>query len=203
MLLGAGAFGVEWLRSKTGKPYGDDGPKHRSVSAIRSKACRMGLGGLGRGSMTLAELVEATGYSRTQLLRAQYALSQKWKRTGPRGPYLITEDQKEDLMEWLKHDYWCKAKHLYVCVWYSGSNRRHYSAGLCGTCHKAHFRLCRALGIPTALEDQIRFLERVKATIPEDCDKVWIKSALWRLRKGLALDIETLDKARRSGGKIE
>ena len=191
LLLGAGAFGIEWLRAQTGQPYGEHGPKHRSEKAVRNKASIMGLGGLTRGAYTLRSLMRETGYTRKQLVRAQYALNQKWKRSGPRGYFLVTEDQRDDILEWLKHDYWCRPKHLYACMWCGGSRRPHYSAGLCGTCHRRHLRLCGQLGLPAGLMAQAQLVGLVRRRAVGG-EVQFVRKVSWRLGRKLALDQQQL-----------
>jgi hypothetical protein len=191
ILMGAGAFGVSWLRAQTKGAYSWPGaPKRRSYHAVMCKAWRMGLGGVTRGSMSLADVCKRTGYTKTLLMRAMSALNQKWKRTGKRGDYLITDDQLDEMLDWLKHDYWSKAKRLYACSWCSASNRPHEGLGLCCSCFWKHLKLCKRLGVPTGIESQLGLWVRLKRLVwPDTGDDAKLLARLgWRLNKRLALD---------------
>lgn len=138
LLVGTAACGMVWVQDHT-KP--NKRKKVRSVNALRCKAYKMGLMGLNAGLGSLHDIEESTGYSKTQLLRARKALRQKWKRSSAAGNYLITVFQIEELLDWLKDDYWCTSKKLYNCV-YCGSNKeKHVSFGLCKACLKTYRKI--------------------------------------------------------------
>lgn len=162
LLHGIGFYGVEWFRRQAGKPYDyPNAPACRSRAAVYAKARALfGAGGLTRGVFTLARLARDTGYHVTQLRRAGSALNQKWKRLGPRGCYLLTDEQVEDILEWLKHDFWSKALRLYVCVWCGGKEHPHKGGGLCSRCYWQHRRLCEVLDLPSSLEAQLELVTR-------------------------------------------
>jgi len=148
---GVGIYGIEWFRRKTGK----------SLDAIQAKARRMyGHGGLSRGAFTVREASRRTGYHREQLYRAMQALRQKWKRTSSQGSYLIYEEQLEELVQWLKTDYWSGYHRLYGCLWCDTQDRPHYELGLCQRCYQRFAqRLCRR-DLPLARQS---LLELVRA----------------------------------------
>lgn len=153
LLQGAGVYGLAWFRRKCGDSYPEDewpgAPKGRSYHSIRRKAYRMyGGGGMTRGSYTLAQACEQTGYSHTQFERAREALAQKWKRTSPNGPHLIYEEQLEEMLKWLQVDYWSKKHRLYNCVRCGTDTRPHQSQGLCNRCFGRYVRRLTRAGLP-------------------------------------------------------
>lgn len=90
LLQGVSIYGLEWFSRKTG----------RSLPAVKAKALRLyGKGGLTRGAFSLAEASTKSGYTVRQLQQGMRALHQKWKRTSPRGSFLIYEEQLEDLAQ--------------------------------------------------------------------------------------------------------
>ena len=140
---GVGSYGIRWFQKRVNVP-GDYEGAERSRSAIYSAARRhCGKGGLTRGVYTLNRLMRETGFERTHLMRARSALKQKWKRTSTRGAYLITEEQADEILEWLKHDYWSKEKHLYCCLGCQTESRPHHSLGLCRRCYFGYRRRCK------------------------------------------------------------
>jgi hypothetical protein len=195
LMGGVGFFGGEWFRKQGGQPYDyPNAPKVRSSAAVYAKARRLfGAGGLTRGSYTLARLAKETGYGRAQIRRAQSALNQKWKRLGPRGAHLITDEQAGDIIEWLKHDFWCKALRLYSCSWCGLSAKPHKGAGLCGACYFQHRRECQLRGVPTALAEQVVFLsdKSLDSCLPGEAR--FVRRAVNRLRAGKALSLDDLD----------
>lgn len=184
---GIGISGVRWFTTRCSRSY----------KAIYNKALReYGKGGLTRGAYTLWEVCQTTGYTRSHMLRAQSALNQKWKRLGPVGAHLITDEQLEDIVEWLKHDFWSKAKKLYGCQWCTTTNRTHKGAGLCQRCYFRHIYLCKQLGIPSSLSGQMALLRKAKSL---DCANLeahgtFIRRAMARLQSGLALSEENLER---------
>jgi len=151
----------------------------------------MGIGAMTRGTYSLQTATTMTGYSRTHLLRASAALNQKWKRMGPRGTFLISHEQIEDIVNWLRHDFWCKSKRLYNCVWCTTSTREHRSGGLCGPCFFNHRRMCRRLGLPPTVGAQLRLLVSLDCKTPSEAE--WSEKAAQRLRRKVVLDISQLD----------
>lgn len=194
LLLGAGAFGIGWLRKKTGPSYDwKNAPKHRSYRAVISRARRMGLGGFTRGTRSLAKLCRETGYDRTQLLRAMTALNQKWKRTGSHGCFLITDDQIDELLEWLKHDFWAKSKHLYSCCWCSGVKRPHLMLGLCNHCFWKYRKMCLALRVPSGVKQQKGLVVRLRSMRIQPQERKFLERVAWRLGRKLALERSQLE----------
>ena len=135
---GVGISGVEWFKKHCGK---------RSRAAVYGKLRReYGPGGLTRGVYTLHELEKTTGYDEGQIRRAGGALNQKWKRLGPRGAHLITEEQMREIVTWLGHDFWAPGHRLYGCKVCQTTNRPHKALGLCERCYYVHRRLRRKTG---------------------------------------------------------
>jgi hypothetical protein len=153
-LDGVGTAGISWLRFRGGAPYSwPNAPKRRSRAAVYAKARRLyGGGGIARGSYAIAAICRTTGYSRTHLRRAMSALAQKWRRTSPRGRYIVYEDQLEELTAWLAHDYWSKTHRLHVCLWCGLAKRPHGGQGLCVRCYQRYTRALSRAGLPRAPE---------------------------------------------------
>ena len=141
LLQGVGANSIDWLCRKLRK----------SRAAVDSKLYRMFRGGISRGTYSLKEIIDITGYSRSHLIRARKALKQKWKRTSNKGIFLITDDQIEELADWLGLDYWSRSHHLYKCIWCYTSDNPHRSYGLCTECYKEYDNLIRKLGLPRSI----------------------------------------------------
>lgn len=183
---GVGISGISWFQQRCGG---------RSRSSIYHKLRReYGPGGLTRGAFTLHEIEKRTGYSETQIRRAGGALNQKWKRLGPRGAHLITEEQMREIVTWLGHDYWSKSHHLYGCSWCNTNRRPHWASGLCGKCYHRHRRLCRKLGLPADVAGQRELLQR--SAIGRDIGGRhgrFKAEGLARLEAGLALTAAQLD----------
>lgn len=159
---GIGSFGWQWFQKKTSKPH-DGLDRRRSKAAIYMRLRRMGIsGGLTRGTFSLQQVSTATGYSISQLRRAQSALGQRWKRTSRTGPYLILEEQVEELLEWLKHDYWCKSLRLYGCVNCGTQVRPHYSGGQCRRCYYQRRRETQRYFLPFTKKEVLDFVQKVQ-----------------------------------------
>ena len=178
----------------------------KTESAVYSKLSRdYGKGGLTRGSYTLWELSRDTGYSRTQLRRAQSALGQKWKRLGPVGAHLITEEQKSELVVWLSHDYWSVTHRKYSCVWCASSNRRVEGRGLCVRCYAGHRRWCDLHGIYSTGEGQFQWAKKIAVELGEKTGKSSrMRELVDRLGSGVALtktDLLWLISQRGQNGK--
>lgn len=152
VLQGIGANSIAWLCKKAG---------NRSYGAVIAKLNRdSGLGGLTRGSYTLASMVRLTGYNVSQLKRAQRALRQKWKKTSKNGYYLITEEQLEEIVAWLGLDYWSKPHRLYKCLWCHTRTEHHRAYGLCDVCYPKYERWIASLKIKRNLESVKGYIER-------------------------------------------
>ena len=151
---GIGSYGLAWFQQRTDAAHSyPNAPQKRSRQAVENKALReWGPGGLTRGAYSLRELIERTGYSRTQLLRGRDALRQKWKRFGPRGNFLVSEEQIEEILEWLKHDYWTVEHRLYCCRLCTSEKKPHYGLGLCRKCYWRYRRNLKKRGLPTTVE---------------------------------------------------
>ena len=154
LLDGVGYVGWKQLIRKCGG---------RSKEAISKKTLRaFGTEGITRGAYSLAQAQEETGYSRTQLIRASKALNQRWARTAKGGSYLINAEQLEDLVIWLRHDYWCKPLELYGCVDCGTSTKPHYSFGACLSCYKRLKRYAHKLGLPFTAESLLALLKGLR-----------------------------------------
>lgn len=183
---GVSISGISWFERHCG----------RTRDAIKAKLRReYGEGGFTRGAYTFWELARVTGYSRCQLKRAQNALGQKWKRLGPRGAHIITEEQLEELVAWLAHDYWSATLRRYGCAWCATERRRHTGGGLCERCYYRHRRLCIRLGLPTTFAEQLVLIRKNQRS---GGDKAGVsgkvmREAVARLEAGLALTEADLD----------
>ena len=171
---GAGIYGLDWFQRKTG----------RTLDAVKAKARRLyGGGGLTRGSFTLREAARQTGYHVDQLWRAMQALRQQWKRTSPRGSFLIYEEQLEELVQWLKTDYWNKRHRLYGCLWCNTESRAHYSLGLCRRCYNQYVQRLHRGGLPQSCQDLLEVVRRSLKTLKA----VFLDKAERQLARGRAL----------------
>lgn len=136
----------------------------RSKQAVLHMVRRQfGGGGVTRGSYQLLEAMRETGYSRSQFLRAGRALNQRWMRTKRRGDYLITGEQLEDMVSWLRHDYWSKPLEIYCCLQCGTVDRPHYTFGLCRRCHGRLGRFARRSGLPWAAKTLLEHVESLPA----------------------------------------
>jgi hypothetical protein len=163
LLMGLGAYGVEWFIRHTGPSYDYPNAPKRSVKAIKAKIDRL-VGGprFSHGAYTLESLARRSGYHPKQLHRAQGALNQKWKRTSLRGSFLITDDQAEELMAWLQHDFWNRKRHLYGCVQCGEDGQRPKAWGLCRRCYDKVRRAITLLEARLPAEARAGFEELVK-----------------------------------------
>lgn len=194
LLDGVGAYGLAWMRRRTTPGYRwPNAPGQRSVAAVYAKLYReYGVGGITRGTFSLRQVIHYSGYTREQLFRAQRALRQKWKRTGPRGVYLITDDQMEELLGWLQYDYWATCKRLYACVGCTTDSRPVYAVGLCRPCYQRYRRACRKAGVPATVKGQIQILESVSSQDREKYGMLY-REVLERVTRGIALAPEHVD----------
>ena len=174
LLQGVSIYGIEWFQRKTGK----------SLDAVVSKARRLyGSSSLTRGAYTLRGAVRSTGYDVKQLRRAQSALRQKWKRTSPRGSFLIYEEQLEELVSWLKTDYWSGQHRLYCCLWCDTENRPHYSLGLCRRCYYRYTQRLYRGGFPFSCKKLLGVVRQILKSI----DARFLVDAESHLARGRAL----------------
>jgi hypothetical protein len=181
---GVGINGLVWFKKHCG------GRTAASVYAQLRK--EYGPGGLTKGVYTINELVVKTGYQQSHIFRAGDALNQKWKRLGPRGVYLITEEQVREITTWLVHDYWSKKHRLYCCAWCTVDHNLHYSVGLCSKCYAKYRRLCASYKIPYNVAMQLKILRK----IPKTADNTILKQVSVfkvRLAMGLALEKEQIE----------
>jgi hypothetical protein len=194
---GVGTYGVAWFQKRSGKPYDwPQAPQQRSHDAIRAKARRLyGRGGLRRGSYSMSRLRRETGYTYHQLTRAQVALRQKWRRTKSNGSYLITDEQVEEILEWLKHDYWSGRSRTYCCLWCATTKGRPKSSGLCGACFSKYWRLCVKKGLPTSLVGMTKLVQKFKRrAFPKTGEHVkFLEAMLFNLSSRRALSFEELE----------
>lgn len=185
LLDGIGAFGWAALKRKTG----------HSEREIWDKVRReFGGGGITRGSYSLSQAQEETGYARSQLERAAAALNQRWQRTSKRGNYLITAEQLEDLANWLAQDFWCRKFHLYNCVQCGKSVFPHYSLGYCKPCHSVLRRyVLTTIKVPFT---SVGIKSYVDTKEPPEQDRLFYQLVLERLNAGRGVSIEQLEKVR-------
>lgn len=152
LLDGIGSFGWSVLERRTG----------HTRNAIWAKVQRdLGGGGITRGSYSLAQAMEETGYSRTQFERAASALNQRWQRTARGGNYLITAEQIEDIAHWLAQDFWCVRHRLYGCGNCATTSRPHHAGGLCRVCyHRAARFTRRVFRVRFTPEDLLDYVQK-------------------------------------------
>lgn len=183
---GVGSYGWSWLVAQSGG---------RSLAAVQAKIRRLCSSGARRGAVSLHELARNTGYSRTQLRRAGSALNQKWRRMGPRGAHIITDDQVCEIVTWLQHDFWSKQKRLYGCAWCSTTRREHRALGLCGRCWFRYRRLCSELGLPIGIVEQGRLLKDMESLTCAGLESHgrFLERARGLLARGVALDVGLLE----------
>ncbi len=161
----------------------------RSRGALHAKLRGLtGQGALSRGAYSLAQLQRDTGYTYEQLRRAASALNQKWKRLQPTGRFLVTEEQREEIITWLKHDYWATVHRLYSCLFCTTERRPHRALGLCERCYFSYMRACKVRGLPFSPKEIATKLACVGAS-----DKL-PPQVLARVKRGLAIEREYLDR---------
>lgn len=177
-MQGISIYGISWFVKRL----------KRSVAAIRAKARReFGPMGMTRGALSLADASRRTGYHRGQLKRAAAALAQHWKRTSARGPYLIYEEQLEELVDWLKSDYWCPKLHLYCCIWCATEARPHRRWGLCDRCSNRYAKRLIRAGLPISTKGLLELVtERNRDSDP------LLSEAARQLENGRAIREPTL-----------
>lgn len=113
----------------------------RNREAIERRCYEMGYSPA-QGTYTRAMIEKETGYDWRQVKRAKEALNQTWKRYGIR-KYMITDDQRIDIIEYLKNEKrkWARHYDLDACIkcGASGSSERerHSGDGLCKRCWDA------------------------------------------------------------------
>lgn len=177
LLQGAGANGLVWIKKHTG---------NRNKDQVYGKLNAMGLsGGLTRGNYSLKAACRETGYNNSQLKRARDVLRQKWKKTSKNGRYFITEDQLEELTDWLALDYWSIKHSLFKCVWCHKREYRHKAFGLCEMCFNEYRRIAHELGIKQS------FIS-VKEYIKSKCDESEMEQLDKWLDKGVMFPVEFL-----------
>ena len=157
LLNGIGVYGHDWIARNT------DGRTRKAVSEKILREFGAG-GGMCRGTYSLVQLAEETGYTRRQLQRAGKALAQRWARTARGGVYLITDDQLVQLVEWLATDYWCPKLRLYGCVECGTDQHSHLSRGLCRRCFYRTRRLVARLGLETCWVKLRARIEELRGT---------------------------------------
>ena len=160
LLNGIGVYGLDWLRRHVGD---------RSTCALQAKIRRQfGIGGgYCRGTYTLLQAADLTGYERPMLRRAGKALGQRWARTGRGGNFLITDDQMAEVVEWLRDDYWSKKLRLYCCVECGTDRKPHHRLGLCGRCYHRTRRVCTRFGARLVITDLTALVDQAKEEAPQ------------------------------------
>jgi hypothetical protein len=191
LLHGVGVYGVAWFQKNTGDALDwPAAPKGRTRRAVYSKAYRMyGIGGLSRGTYTLRRLICETGYGPSHFYRAMRACGQKWKRTSVRGRYLICEDQVDELLAWLRQDYWGKRHRLYRCSWCGVEHRRHHAQGLCRRCYQRYAQRLWRAGLPIGRKELSVELRKMA-----QCEQVsdFLAMAMRHAQRGWAIPEESL-----------
>ena len=199
LLDGVGAFGWSVLRRKCSSSD-PKGPK-RSKKAIQQKIYREYKGGgITRGSYSLREVEELTGYHRTQLRRAARALTQRWARTAKGGNYLISAEQVDDITDWLSTDYWCVRLELYGCERCGTRTQVHFRFGLCSRCYSFLKYRATKLGLPfskTALQKHLLELRK------QVSDFRRLDIVLARINSGKAPLFGDLLRIKQSGDSVE
>jgi hypothetical protein len=156
----------------------------RGEGAIRQKARRMwGSGSLTRGTLSLRDVIKSTGYNWRQLRRAQLALRQRWCRLRRGGRYMISEAQVEEILGWLKLDYWSRPTRAYACGWCGTSQEPHRALGLCRRCYGRYRVALKALDLTEVGQEGLSDL--VRAYLRPRADP--LRSALTDLRRGAAM----------------
>ena len=167
LFAGAGAFGQSWFQRNTGHSWDyPNAPLGRSKTAVANKAYRLGVR-LRQGTYALTQLKRETGYTEDQFRRAGSALNQNWKRLSPKGPYMVTEEQREDLLDWLTMDFWSKRLRLYGCVKCGTEKRAHKSFGLCVACYFRMRTLCERYGLSFGKKALRDALGQIEGRAPE------------------------------------
>lgn len=107
----------------------------RTRAGIESRCRKLGFSPT-QGTFTRLGIERETGYDWRQIRRAKDAIGQVWKRYGIR-KYIITEDQLDDIIEYLKNETtkWSKQWDLDGCrqcgVSGTADSDRHSGDGLC------------------------------------------------------------------------
>lgn len=191
LLDGVGVFSIGWFRKKAGVSFGYPNAPLRSRDAVCQRARRLlGSKSLTRGTYNLTQAARETGYAREQLQRAQTALNQKWKRLSPRGRFLITFDQLDEMIGWLRQDYWCAQLRLYGCVNCGDSHGSSLGMGLCNRCYPRIRRLLRSFRFPTRRDQLLEFVQNLDAP-PGEMQRYLIR-ARHNLERGWSMTDEQI-----------
>lgn len=164
LLDGVGSFGWTVLQKRAGHSVPTDA-EYRSRDAVRAKMRREFSGGITRGSYSLEQVCEETGYHRTQLKRAMKALGQRWTRTGRGGTFLISAEQVEEMVAWLAHDFWSIQHGLYCCLRCGTESKPHRCMGLCGRCYRKLRRYAKKLGLLFTTRGLLEVATRARAVV--------------------------------------
>ena len=125
-----------------------------------------------------------SGYSRGHILRGRDALRQQWRRLSPRGTWLISEEQADNIIVWLRSDHWSKAKLLDGCLWCGTALVPMHALGLCRRDYVLYRKKCQELSIPARPRDQIGMVMIVGGPI----------QMIERIERGIALSRANLDE---------
>lgn len=138
----------------------------RSRAAIKRKLHDLFGGGITRGTQTIRAVEEATGYSRSQILRASRALGQRIQRSSSakRSRVMFFDDQVKAITRWLERDYWCAQSHTYACVDCGQTETAPKGLGLCVTCYDSRLRACRRLEMRFSEAAIREYVRRLRAT---------------------------------------
>lgn len=172
--MSVGAFGLDWLCRKLNRPPSS---VYNRISYLKKTGQFHGMAGISQGTVSLLALCRATGYSESQIRRAGRAMGsagQRWQRTSPRGRHMLSEDQCEAIQRWLAHDYWCKRRRLYACVWCGRDDAEPVTLGLCERCVPRCRSMARTAGLQLARGALLGALESLRAQVPDDWAEAWV-----------------------------
>ncbi len=182
--MAVGAFGLAYITKHVG----------RSSPAVYSKIAELyGGGGISRGTLSLQETAERTGYDPKQLQRAGRALGQRWQRTSSKGRVMLSDDQVEAHGKWLSHDYWCSRARTYACAYCGRNDGTPKGVGLCKSCYDILRKQFVEAGLPFGAEGLLSIVRQVRgAPAPEFHD--WLEAFEASLEEGCILTRGTLDR---------
>lgn len=193
LLTAVGNFGVGYMMRKTG----------RTRIAVDQKIFSMfGGGGVSRGTLSVRMVAANTGYTEAQICRAGRALAQRWCRTSTYGKNMITEDQAEALVRWLRHDYWSGVSKTYACVYCGRTQYEHEGLGLCHPCYQVRLVVFTRAGLEFSAAGLAAAVEAVRRTTPP-ADHDWLDSFAASLEMGCVLTRGTLDRLLREAAAVQ
>lgn len=184
LTMSVGAFGRDYLCRHV----------QRTPGGVYAQIARQfGGGGIGRGTISLAELSERTGYTERQLRRAGLALGQRWQRTSSTGRHMLSDDQGEALVRWLAHDYWCGRLHLYACVYCGRDDARPQGLGVCQPCYRDLRRWFREARVKFSRDSLLELVHELAAGTPVE-ERDWLLAFEASLEDRCVLTRGTVDR---------